>query len=150
MRGATAKQMMSVPGQIQFQSTPPVRGATVARRAHTRTINEFQSTPPVRGATNRRVELGLTVDISIHAPRAGGDYTEFMTSICHGNFNPRPPCGGRRPHIVQDRGGAGISIHAPRAGGDTVRQARNLLRVFQSTPPVRGATRRPWAVCRPR
>ena len=34
-----------------------------------------------------------------------------------------------------------ISIHAPRAGSDgTVRQARNLLRVFQSTLPVRGAT----------
>ena len=34
-----------------FQSTRPVRGATLAKRNPNRTISVFQSTRPVRGAT---------------------------------------------------------------------------------------------------
>ena len=79
-------------------------------------------------------------------------------------FNPRPPCGGRRALVESGRPGKsisihapraggdhdgddisqrfGISIHAPRAGGDRVTSAvRASLIKFQSTPPVRGATR---------
>ena len=58
------------------------------------------------------------MSISIHAPRAGGDYYE-----------------------VTYNGDKNISIHAPRAGGD-VSGSRSLcrLKAFQSTPPVRGAT----------
>ena len=33
----------------------------------------FQSTPPVRGATVVIVRVRYVDDISIHAPRAGGD-----------------------------------------------------------------------------
>ena len=60
-----------------------------------------------------------------------------------GDFNPRPPCGGRRF-------GRGffiallykISIHAPRAGGDSQHYINpEIVAEFQSTPPVRGATR---------
>ena len=57
--------------------------------------------------------------ISIHAPRAGSD----CQSLC------RQPCGG-------------ISIHAPRAGSDNVRNVHCAhFFQFQSTLPVRGATR---------
>ena len=34
---------------------------------------EFQSTPPVRGATMSFKEIIRLISISIHAPRAGGD-----------------------------------------------------------------------------
>ena len=34
---------------------------------------KFQSTPPVWGATGLLDELRDTLDISIHAPRVGGD-----------------------------------------------------------------------------
>ena len=150
------------------------------------TLSKFQSTPPVRGATVFDFEFGIPQGISIHAPRAGGDELMFRGRQIPADFNPRPPCGGRQrrtarrtahckisihaPRAGGDRkfiekyGSVVISIHAPRAGGDgmdtlfhapfylfqstppvrgatgTVRQARNLLRVFQSTPPVRGAT----------
>ena len=57
----------------------------------------FQSTPPVRGATWWICKaVKLLLEISIHAPRAGGD--------------PK----GIPPTLEAVR----ISIHAPRAGGD--------------------------------
>ena len=57
----------------------------------------FQSTPPARGATGQDRQKKQAGDISIHAPREGGDtkvtgYNVFITEI---------------------------SIHAPREGGDT-------------------------------
>ena len=59
-----------------------------------------------------------TSGISIHAPRVGGD--AFI-------FQP-----GRE---------FDISIHAPRVGGDDLMRAYYGVRyVFQSTPPVWGAT----------
>ena len=57
--------------------------------------------------------------ISIHAPRAGGDGKFAVMAYLH-DF---------------------ISIHAPRAGGDVEALADEIMyRIFQSTPPVRGAT----------
>ena len=57
--------------------------------------------------------------ISIHAPREGGDI-QFVKGVFTGDW---------------------ISIHAPREGGDFGRcDTTNLLPIFQSTPPARGAT----------
>ena len=36
-------------------------------------VGEFQSTPPVRGATISKEDKKVETTISIHAPRAGGD-----------------------------------------------------------------------------
>ena len=58
------------------------------------------------------------LDISIHAPREGGDYVH--------------------PHCVNT---IKISIHAPREGGDILpNNFPKVLDGFQSTPPARGAT----------
>ena len=58
-------------------------------------LRRFQSTPPARGATHIIDTRSVSVVISIHAPREGGDkvtgYNVFITEI---------------------------SIHAPREGGD--------------------------------
>ena len=56
----------------EFQSTRPVRGATVNRAAD-QIAGLFQSTRPVRGATLDDLQPYKTVKISIHAPRAGRD-----------------------------------------------------------------------------
>ena len=56
-----------------FQSTHPVRGATLRGGGTTRTIIAFQSTHPVRGATINPGKRKQGVHISIHAPRAGCD-----------------------------------------------------------------------------
>jgi len=84
-----------VPGRLKFQSAPPVRGATTyfviegnkqvsfnprppcgGRRAlegDPRVRDQFQSAPPVRGATVDELTARATIDVSIRAPRAGGD-----------------------------------------------------------------------------
>ena len=60
----------------------------------------------------------FTEDISIHAPREGGDTSApYLSANCL-NFNPRPPRGGRQAGVLQ-------SGH---------------IFEFQSTPPARGAT----------
>ena len=63
--------------------------------------------------------LILTLKISIHAPREGGD--PACRSGLHYNLH--------------------ISIHAPREGGDSAGYFLDRWKlVFQSTPPARGAT----------
>ena len=57
---------------VEFQSTPPARGATPKRGAPV-LARLFQSTPPARGATcTLALEIAICF-ISIHAPREGGD-----------------------------------------------------------------------------
>ena len=58
--------------------------------------------------------------ISIHAPHAGRDRPRLILFLQSCNFNPRAPCGARR----RSQGG------------------RSSKRKFQSTRPMRGATRR--------
>ena len=79
----------------KFQSTPPVKAATSPLLSIIYSIGLFQSTPPVKAAT---VPLGtgtLSLYISIHAAREGGDFNSLF------RFN-----------IYK------ISIHAAREGGD--------------------------------
>ena len=59
---------------LRFQSTPPARGATPTCVSSPGSVFQFQSTPPARGATPQLlVRLRNAVNISIHAPREGGD-----------------------------------------------------------------------------
>ena len=57
-------------------------------------------------------------DISIHALRMEGDTGTRLVHPPRGNFNPRPPHGGRqmRYRLIYYRNG--ISIHALRMEGD--------------------------------
>ena len=75
--------------------------------------------------------VNLYFDISIHAPREGGDLiVNTITKDCLTNFNPRPPRGGRRSkHSMNFLRDSIISIHAPREGGDS-KDAQFYLRIF--------------------
>ena len=146
-----------------FQSTLPLRGATIAlcRRRNT---HLFQSTLPLRGATQ---------SLQVHECRKL-------------NFNPHSPCGERLKHVAVQlpcyvfqstlplRGATGvrctqsecrsisihtplagsdrvcgnselnviISIHTPLAGSDSAKSNEgSCFGKFQSTLPLRGATR---------
>ena len=57
-------------------------------------------------------------NISIHAPREGGDTMVDVTDVSAINFNPRPPRGGRLSDGLFVLFSFLISIHAPREGGD--------------------------------
>ena len=106
-------------------------------------VKRFQSTHPLRGATFLRIRSASMPAISIHAPLAGCDslhkvfYHTKATISIHAplagcdrsisshrlsiliNFNPRTPCGVRR-----------------QCNSD-----RRKSQQFQSTHPLRGATR---------
>ena len=103
------------------------------------------------------------VYVSIHAPRVGSDGWLFINPVFYYCFNPRPPCGERQKAVIITTRIIHVSIHAPRVGSDPSKntmEARydsfnprppcgerlwsfpvpgsNIL--FQSTPPVWGAT----------
>mgnify|MGYP000072550449 CR=1 FL=1 len=84
----------------EFQSTRPMRGATINTREEMQTPG-FQSTRPMRGATIPMYVWQRRADISIHAPHAGRDR------------EPHGHAGNNEP----------ISIHAPHAGRDHARSA---------------------------
>ena len=124
-----------------FQSTHPVRGAT-ENKVIIIDESQFQSTHPVRGATLTIISILPTLQISIHAPRAGCDLEYRKRGFYNDYFNPRTPCGVRRLGWGGVRMDAIISIHAPRAGCDVRSHVgTGSCNEFQSTHPVRGATR---------
>ena len=128
--------------QTIFQSTLPVRGATARTRSVCSVWYYFNPRSPC-GERRRTVWVQHTeIAISIHAPRAGSD--------------PHPgSCGylGRLISIHAPRAGSDlmggfqeadscISIHAPRAGSDDLALLVQMILIpFQSTLPVRGATK---------
>ena len=65
--------------------------------------------------------------ISIHAPREGGDPGAPTPIGTFGDFNPRPPRGGRRRGTGKTFGALRISIHAPREGGDNTDKKERLI-----------------------
>ena len=72
--GARRSFVRRLPSGSAFQSTRPVRGAT-SRCRPSRKKQTFQSTRPVRGATATLNNIKYRSLISIHAPRAGRDYS---------------------------------------------------------------------------
>ena len=118
VRGATITGSFSVATYI-FQSTLPVRGATQGGAVY-RCERIFQSTLPVRGATLAlKQQQAHTRNISIHAPRAGSDYMMpwFLYDTKDISIHA-PRAGSDRPVVVALPLFGIISIHAPRAGSD--------------------------------
>ena len=127
--------------------------------------HRFQSTLPLRGATADRPALLLRRPISIHAPLTGSDFRFAVALVFGSNFNPRSPYGERLVGVDVLLGAAAISIHAPLTGSDLAMvpstdamgyfnprspygERLNSAAMaaapstFQSTLPLRGATRR--------
>ena len=73
---------------------------------------------PLAGSDDGKGLDGPAVEISIHAPLAGSDGKRPAYRASSRNFNPRSPCGERRPPSSPAR----------------------TLSTFQSTLPLRGAT----------
>ena len=105
-----------------FQSTLPVRGATVYDDGLGRAVVDFNPRSPCGERPAHAAAGCLNFHISIHAPRAGSDprilpsmylYTSFQSTLPvrgatdsnawvalgAAHFNPRSPCGERRPPV---------------------------------------------------
>ena len=104
-------------------------------------MKQFQSTRPIRGATIFSGSLAHFKDISIHAPHTGRDPAPGWRPPLRSYFNPRAPYGARL--ICYDLSIA-VPTFNPRApyGARHVVAWRNTgeFAAFQSTRPIRGAT----------
>ena len=81
---------------------------------------QFQSTPPARGATGSIVGIVHMDDISIHAPREGGDFPVHVRLLPPSAFQSTPPARGATMNVAMYLNFTNISIHAPREGGDSL------------------------------
>ena len=88
-------------------------------------------------------EIQDSGDISIHAPREGGDGGCWEYAAWWWLFQSTPPArGATRETFAAYAELCIISIHAPREGGDLLsRIFQGSSYRFQSTPPARGATK---------
>ena len=146
----------------KFQSTLPVRGATVPAypTAHPSAISIHA---PRAGSDGPGVRAAGASGISIHAPRAGSDEQGHPAQFCTGAISIHAPRVGSDVSVPSVVALHDISIHAPRVGSDTCwtcspASTRNfnprspcgerrwevvqgiLDSEFQSTLPVWGAT----------
>ena len=115
-RGATIPFGEDVYVEV-FQSTHPSRGAT-ATETTVHVVGKFQSTHPSRGATVFCRLFVLRLRVSIHAPLAGCDLQESVTSVDCLYVSIHAPLAGCdiiRPTAGRDDH---VSIHAPLAGCD--------------------------------
>ena len=122
-----------------FQSTRPVRGATVCKAlcspCHIVSIHA-----PRAGRDWSGRHGAVLPHVSIHAPRAGRDTMATTPTALSVSFNPRAPCGARRRRAYPLIGIHGFQSTRPVRGATRRRAYHHLPPQFQSTRPVRGAT----------
>ena len=103
--------------------------------------NIFQSTPPVKAATFAARNLIICGVISIHAAREGGDpIMLFHFNVNNISIHAAREGGDTKGCVVRASANS-ISIHAAREGGDEYVSDAYKRQGFQSTPPVKAATR---------
>ena len=141
----------------------PREGGDFQNSHHSTSCIQFQSTPPARGATRRRLHPWIEkVNFNPRPPRGGRPYSSCVKCVSS-SFQSTPPARGATDQFGQKHpipkfqstppargathdGGlradrTRISIHAPREGGDLSISACPAVQIeFQSTPPARGAT----------
>ena len=99
----------------------------------------FQSTSPVWRTTFSQVTRKTLHFISIHVPRVEDDRLLRQADTIATNFNPRPPCGGRRQAPLLQTGKFSISIHVPRVEDDPSPSVlRGSRQNFNPRPPCGG------------
>ena len=119
--GGDVNVFHSFPLVTVFQSTPPVKAATMQSADSRFPQPLFQSTPPVKAATLCSKPSFTVRYISIHAAREGGDPAGKPTCRPLSAFQSTPPV-------------KAATTASPVSIGDVTS--------FQSTPPVKAATRR--------
>ena len=103
----------------QFQSTPPMQGATSWTSETTTQCITFQSTPPMQGATHEGVcRIRRNSRFQSTPPMQGATQKYLRDAAIVISFNPRPLCRERLKAFV-------LSV---------------ICALFQSTPPMQGAT----------
>ena len=147
---------------IVFQSTHPLRGATICKVLIVMLYRYFNPRTPCGVRLIIRQCCGGLMHFNPRTP-CGVRLVSCASSINSSDFNPRTPCGVRHWPVLLQHMAAGISIHAPLAGCDpsagASRRGQKIsihaplagcdsisalmeasFSIFQSTHPLRGAT----------
>ena len=151
-------------GEPKFQSTHPLRGATVVQISPTyvrtaisihaplagcdarcaradRPTDRFQSTHPLRGATHLSALIRSAYWISIHAPLAGCDTWRLWPDGCAAPFQSTHPLRGATVgDVLSLRPDQIFQSTHPLRGATVIFNTYLLMIRFQSTHPLRGAT----------
>ena len=125
-----------------FQSTRPIRGATIAALAVIWPDFHFNPRAPY-GARPAFPSSSIysTMHFNPRAPYGARPAADQIDPQNITYFNPRAPYGARRQPSSEPPLPDFISIHAPHTGRDTMMTSRTSCpRLFQSTRPIRGAT----------
>ena len=129
--------------EVGFNPRPPHGGRRMWVAMAASTPGRFNPRPPHGG---RRVPAGrrpaITGEVSIRAPRTGGDLSVFRSVRGMYGFNPRPPHGGRQVGRYRARQRKTFQSAPPARGAtDLGRGVAGPLHRFQSAPPARGRRR---------
>ncbi len=138
--GARRDQVYCKSINQSFQSTRPVRGATVQNRRTKTWQRSFNPRAPCGARRRRRPTRPVRWCFNPRAPCGARRRKDTLNIVSTVSFNPRAPCGARRktsPELTavskfqstrpvrgattgqaQPAGPAAVSIHAPRAGRD--------------------------------
>ena len=105
----------------------------------------FQSTSPVWRTTQPFCRRYDPHTISIHVPRVEDDSPVDYDQTVPTDFNPRPPCGGRRQRLTE-RNGLTLYFNPRPPCGGRLHQGRQtiLRRYFNPRPPCGGRHRFPF------
>ena len=134
----------SIPWQTSVESWisihAPRAGCDVLPRQDSK-LSQISIHAPRAGCDHQTASKGHSEAISIHAPRAGCDLGRKACPARTVHFNPRTPCGVRQPRAPAT--GATYLFQSTHPVRGATREAADELRnyIFQSTHPVRGATR---------
>ena len=129
------------PHYYRFQSTRPIRGATIHSAEVGARHNKFQSTRPIRGATI--ASLSSSHKVINFNPRAPYGARPGRHELCDipQEFQSTRPIRGATLGLGEVFAIRRISIHAPHTGRDCpLRSPYPVGTIFQSTRPIRGAT----------
>ena len=144
--GATKSRPNAISASV-FQSTPPVWGATAAEAGDHGRDQNFNPRPPCGGRLATLFSLSCISTISIHAPRVGGDFLVCGGGRDHRHISIHAPRVGGDQCLRFRRYLVCISIHAPRVGGDPSWPiSRSAPRYFNPRPPCGG---RPFSFLQP-
>ena len=126
---------------LVFQSTRPIRGATLRHQRRARRGRHFNPRAPygARLFTNRLLKAGMIY----FNPRAPYGARRLWRRGCGSMraFQSTRPIRGATVSELEERLCPCISIHAPHTGRDVVVLLSGLVCcLFQSTRPIRGAT----------
>ena len=98
LAGCDSNWYRGLPAHIDFNPRTPC-GVRLCKRDARSLGFQFQSTHPLRGATLYAGLVAQPQAISIHAPLAGCDVASTSTEVASWYFNPRTPCGVRHEPI---------------------------------------------------